>query len=86
MTYALTWVNLQALKHYGESIRCGHKHVLQSLPRLLTLYFDFGREVTRMQQNNKEKQALLQVIEHRDIANSVSGLVRPHGPLHGEAG
>lgn len=35
----------QALQHYGESIRHGHKHILQALPRLLTLYFEFGSRV-----------------------------------------
>jgi hypothetical protein len=37
--------HLQALKHYGESVRLGHKAILQSLPRLLTLYFEFGSKM-----------------------------------------
>lgn len=35
-------MHAQALEHYGQAIRCGHKTILQSLPRLLTLYFEFG--------------------------------------------
>ena len=30
------------LKHYGESVARGHQHVYQSLPRMLTLFFEFG--------------------------------------------
>jgi hypothetical protein len=37
--------HLQALKHYGDSVRLGHKAILQSLPRLLTLYFEFGSKM-----------------------------------------
>ena len=28
------------LEEYGESLKCGHKHIFQSLPRLLTLWFE----------------------------------------------
>lgn len=42
---AVTHPGLQALKHYGESVRLGHKAILQSLPRLLTLYFEFGSKL-----------------------------------------
>ncbi len=35
------------LQTYGQSIRHGSKSVLHSLPRLLTLYFDFSSEQAR---------------------------------------
>jgi len=30
----------QVLEHYGASLKYGHKHIFQSLPRLLTLWFE----------------------------------------------
>jgi hypothetical protein len=58
---------LQALEHYGESIRVGHKHILQSLPRLLTLYFEFGSKVAaskaiNQKMRNTHTQVLLQAL------------------------
>jgi hypothetical protein len=47
-------LHLQALEHYGESIRVGHKHILQSLPRLLTLYFEFGSKVAASKAMNQK--------------------------------
>jgi len=32
----------EVIKHYGESLVQGHAHVYQSLPRMLTLWFEFG--------------------------------------------
>jgi hypothetical protein len=45
------------LQHYGDSIRWGHKHILQSLPRLLTLYFEFGNKVATVEAAAKQGQA-----------------------------
>lgn len=52
----------QALKHYGESVRLGHKAILQSLPRLLTLYFEFGSKMAATKNpSQKHKTAQTQV-------------------------
>jgi hypothetical protein len=52
----------QVLQHYGRSLEHGHRHILQSLPRLLTLYFDYGTEVVaRKSQSSKERSAYTQV-------------------------
>eukprot|EP00698_Gefionella_okellyi_P014990 TRINITY_DN4193_c0_g1_i1.p1 TRINITY_DN4193_c0_g1~~TRINITY_DN4193_c0_g1_i1.p1 ORF type:complete len:1800 (-),score=472.86 TRINITY_DN4193_c0_g1_i1:48-5345(-) len=32
----------KVIEHYGASLRYGHKHIFQALPRLLSLWFDFG--------------------------------------------
>ncbi|GIL92019.1 hypothetical protein Vretifemale_19512, partial [Volvox reticuliferus] len=32
------------IRHYGEAITKGHKHVMQALPRLLTLYCEHGSD------------------------------------------
>lgn len=36
---------LQVLKSYAESIKLGYRHIYQSLPRLLTLWYDFGTQL-----------------------------------------
>ncbi len=30
------------IKHYGQSVTLGHLHIYQCLPRLLTLFFEYG--------------------------------------------
>ena len=32
----------QVLRHYGQAVRLGTAYLHQALPRLLTVYFDFG--------------------------------------------
>jgi hypothetical protein len=60
--YVVCCMNNQALKHYGESVRLGHKAILQSLPRLLTLYFEFGSKVAATKAlNQKLRTAQTQV-------------------------
>jgi serine/threonine-protein kinase ATR len=38
----------EVIKHYGESLVQGHAHVYQSLPRMLTLWFEFGSSPAAM--------------------------------------
>jgi len=50
-----------ALRHYGRALECGHRHIQQSLPRLLTLLFEFGGDLAaRRAQGNKERVCLTQ--------------------------
>ena len=35
-----------AMLHYAKALRKGHKYLFQSMPRLLTLWFDFGAHFT----------------------------------------
>ena len=47
------------LYHYLRSLSMGHKHIFQSLPRILTLWFDHGDLLiheTNLQQQNKTEQ------------------------------
>ena len=37
----------RTLRHYGQSLALGHKYIFQSLPRLLTLWFEFGTAIAR---------------------------------------
>lgn len=38
----------QVLRSYAESIKLGYRHIYQSLPRLLTLWYDFGTQLQTM--------------------------------------
>eukprot|EP00878_Enallax_costatus_P022474 GHUV01023843.1.p1 GENE.GHUV01023843.1~~GHUV01023843.1.p1 ORF type:complete len:1333 (+),score=447.74 GHUV01023843.1:514-3999(+) len=60
-----------ALSHYGESIRAGHKHILQSLPRLLTLYFEFGNRLAATKQVTQKMRSA-----QTQISGVMKGLVR----------
>ena len=33
------------MRNYGLAVQYGHRHIFQSLPRLLTLWFDFGSHI-----------------------------------------
>jgi hypothetical protein len=33
------------IKHYGTSLQYGNKFIYQSMPRLLTIWLDFGAKV-----------------------------------------
>ncbi|UPR01432.1 phosphatidylinositol kinase [Chloropicon primus] len=39
------------LKNYGECIQHGTKTIYQSMPRMLTVWFEFGNEVVRMEKS-----------------------------------
>ena len=36
--------HMQVLTTYANSIMRGHRHIYKSLPRLLTLWYDFGTQ------------------------------------------
>lgn len=44
----------QILLNYGKSVELGTRHILQTLPRLLTLFFDFGTEMHGMKQQTQK--------------------------------
>lgn len=46
----------QVLKHYGMAVKYGHRHIFQTLPRLLTLYLDFGTFVKEQEQDKPKVQ------------------------------
>ena len=35
----------EVIRNYGLAVQYGHRHIFQSLPRLLTLWFDFGSHI-----------------------------------------
>ena len=32
----------EVLRNYGKSVLYGHKHIYQSMPRMLTIWFEYG--------------------------------------------
>ncbi|XP_021753008.1 serine/threonine-protein kinase ATR-like isoform X1 [Chenopodium quinoa] len=49
------WVNLpEALLFYAKGLHRGHKNLFQALPRLLTLWFDFGSVYHQSGSSNKD--------------------------------
>ena len=39
------------LRHYGNALRYGNKYIYQCMPRLLSLWLDFGAKVTEEEGN-----------------------------------
>ena len=39
------------LRHYGSALRYGNKYIYQCMPRLLSLWLDFGAKVTEAEGN-----------------------------------
>jgi len=52
---------VQILQAYGASLKCGHKHIFQSLPRLLTLWFENSFQSSQSQ--SKTLQEMHNVIK-----------------------
>lgn len=49
------WVYLpEALLFYAKGLHRGHKNLFQALPRLLTLWFDFGSVYQQSGSSNKD--------------------------------
>lgn len=43
----------EVIRNYGLAVQYGHRHIFQSLPRLLTLWFDFGAHIKSIQATQK---------------------------------
>ena len=58
----------EVIRNYGLAVQYGHRHIFQSLPRLLTLWFDFGSHIKSITVTQKacsllpNVQALLYVL------------------------
>ena len=46
-------IMVSCLRNYVRSMSHGHKHILRSLPRMLTLWFDLGDEVVDSRRANE---------------------------------
>jgi serine/threonine-protein kinase ATR len=42
------------LTNYGMSVKHGHHHIYQALPRLLTVWFEFGTHCVGLTKQTKE--------------------------------
>ena len=49
------------IKHYGTSLQYGSKYIFQSLPRLLTLWLDFGQRAQEIIEGKRIKVTLVKV-------------------------
>lgn len=66
---------LQAFRNYGKSLIYGHSYIFQSLPRMLTLYFDFG---TFCEEHSKNPviDFLIVLTNHSFLKKDVSSLFK----------
>ncbi|KAL5969848.1 Serine/threonine-protein kinase atr, partial [Taenia solium] len=46
-----------ALENYGQALACGSQFIFQSMPRFLSLWLDYGAEVAKMQQRQRQTPA-----------------------------
>ncbi|KAL3137629.1 hypothetical protein ABBQ38_004906 [Trebouxia sp. C0009 RCD-2024] len=46
----------EVMRNYGLAVQYGHRHIFQSLPRLLTLWFDFGSHIKTITVTQKNRQ------------------------------
>ncbi|KAL0029509.1 hypothetical protein WJX79_000191 [Trebouxia sp. C0005] len=46
----------EVIRNYGLAVQYGHQHIFQSLPRLLTLWFDFGSHIKSIAVTQKNRQ------------------------------
>jgi len=49
----------EVIRNYGLAVQYGHRHIFQSLPRLLTLWFDFGSHIKSITVTQKACSLLL---------------------------
>ena len=54
---------VKILEKYGESLKCGHKHIFQSLPRLLTLWFENSSSLRGSQSQDTTQKEMHLVIQ-----------------------
>lgn len=47
------------LANYGTAVQCGTRHIFESLPRLLTLWFEFGSQQMANRSTSVKVQMLL---------------------------
>ncbi|KAH8868249.1 Serine/threonine-protein kinase ATR [Schistosoma japonicum] len=68
-----------ALKHYGLALSCGSQFIYQSMPRLLTLWLDYGQDSVRSSyESNKPQKHIDESNLHTEqkVFNEVQELMR----------
>ena len=59
---------IQVVQYFGQSLLHGNQHIYQSMPRMLTLWLDYGAEVTEAETRSKGGDVMLQgmraVLQH----------------------
>lgn len=54
----------EIIQSYRLSLQCGYKHIHQSLPRMLTLIFRYGRELY-LEMQSKQREEVWKVVDQR---------------------
>lgn len=44
----------QVIRHYGKAVANGHQHIYQTVPRLLTVYFEFGMYCAALPETSRQ--------------------------------
>lgn len=48
---------VHVVKNFGQSLMYGNQYIYQSMPRLLTLWLDYGAHVSDLEKGNKVNKA-----------------------------
>ena len=48
---------VHVVKNFGQSLLYGNQYIYQSMPRLLTLWLDYGAHVSELERSNKVGKA-----------------------------
>lgn len=60
------------IQHFGLSLKYGSQHIYQSLPRMLSLWLDYGVEVEEwISKPNRNESTVAGLREHMALLNQV---------------
>ena len=60
------------INFYATSLRYGHRHVYESLPRLLTVWFDVGASAAAHEAKDRRQQLTVEQQKERKVASKVT--------------
>ena len=63
----------EVLHNYGESVKHGIRHVYQSLPRLLTVWYEYGSHCLQKPQSKRVCLACLHCTDLCHLLQTLSG-------------
>ena len=70
---------IQVVQYFGQSLLHGNQYIYQSMPRMLTLWLDYGAEVTEAESRSKNEvilQGMRTVLQHLNkVSTTLSHLL-----------
>ncbi|XP_074649776.1 serine/threonine-protein kinase ATR-like [Tubulanus polymorphus] len=67
---------MHIVQNFGKSLQCGNQYIYQSMPRMLTLWLDYGAQVAEEQKMKKSSnQANLSQHNHMTALSSLNKLI-----------